>query len=312
MRAALIREFAAPPEVGEFAAPSPEAGQLAIDVELAALNPVDRLIASGTFAHGAPPLPYIPGREGIARLDDGSFAYFDMPVPPYGAIAEQALVPEGSLHTLPAGLDPGKALACGVAGMAAWFSLKKRAALQPGERVLILGAGGAVGQVGLAVARKLGAGKIVAGLRDPSKIQGEADAAVSVAGTRDEVAKAISDAFDGEGPDLVLDPVWGVPAEAATEAMAFGGRLVQLGQSAGTEATFVSTAVRNKCLHVMGHTNFSHSQEERAEALAEMFSWTAAGDIDVAYETLPLDRVAEAWERQAAAPGLKLTIDPRS
>jgi NADPH2:quinone reductase len=311
MKAAVIDSYEEPPAPAEFPDPVATDGQLSVEVELAAVNPVDLLIASGKFYAAQPPLPSVVGREGIARLADGGLAYFDSPVPPYGSIAEQTLLPADSLHHLPAGLEPGRALACGIAGLAAYLSLKVRARTAEGERVLILGAGGAVGQVGVVVARKLGASRVVAAARNPESLNVDADALVSVTGSRDEVADRIREAFGGEGPDVVLDPVWGVPAEAATEAMAFGGRLVQLGRAAGDTATFDSASVRGKCLQILGHTNFAHSAEEKGLALQEMFSWAATGDLDVPFEVLPLDRVGEAWERQAAAPGLKLTIDPR-
>lgn len=312
MKAAVIESYDAPPAPAEFANPISEAGNVAVDVELAAVNPVDLLIASGKFYAAQPPLPSVVGREGIAKLDDGSLAYFDSPVAPYGSIGERTLLPEGSWHLLPEGLEPGKALACGIAGLAAYLSLKLRADTQPGERVLILGAGGAVGQVGVVVAKKLGASRVVGATRNPESLNTTADESVSVIGTRDEVADRIRKAFGGEGPDVVLDPVWGVPAEAATEAMAFGGRLVQLGRAAGDTATFESATVRGKCLQILGHTNFAHSPEEKGSALQEMFSWAAEGDLSVPYEVLGLGQISEAWERQSAAPGLKLTINPRA
>lgn len=310
MRAAVIESYEAPPRASEFPDPVAAEGQVAVDVELAAVNPVDLLIASGKFYAAQPPLPSVVGREGIARLRDGGLAYFDSPVPPYGSIGERTLLPADSLVDLPDGLEPGKALACGIAGLAAYLSLKHRANTQAGERVLILGAGGAVGQVGVVVAKKLGASRVVAAARNPDALGTEPDERVSVVGSRDEVAERIRQAFDGEGPDVVLDPVWGVPAEAATEAMAFGGRLVQLGRAAGDTATFESATVRGKCLQILGHTNFAHSFDEKAAALTEMFSWASSGDLAVPYEVLALSQIGEAWERQAAAPGLKLTVDP--
>jgi len=315
MRAAIVTGFNKPPEAGEFDAPVAEAGQVVCDVEVAAVNPVDLLIASGKFYAAVPPLPSVVGREGIARLADGSLAYFDSPVPPYGSIAEQTLLLEGAWRKLPEGVDPGLALACGIAGLAAYLSLTARAQLTQGERVLILGAGGAVGQVGLVAARKLGAGRVVGAARGQRSLdratQLGADAVVALTGTRDEITAAILDAFGGEGPDVVVDPLWGVPAEAAVQAMAFGGRLVQLGRSAGDEATFDSAAIRGKCLQILGHTNFANSPEEKGTALDVMFGWARDGILDVAHEMLPLESIGAAWARQAEGPGLKLLINPR-
>ena len=316
MRAALVKNFDLPPEAGEFTAPQAGEGQVVCDVAMAALNPVDLLISSGRFYAAVPQLPSVVGREGIARLADGALVYFDSPLPPFGSMAQQTLLPEGSWRALPGGLEPGAALACGIAGLAAYLSLTARAGMKAGERVLILGAGGAVGQVGIVAARQLGAGRVVGAARGERSLERAtelgADAVVGLDGTRDEIAAAISGAFDGEGPDVVIDPLWGTPAEASVQAMAFGGRLVQLGRSAGDNATFDSAAIRGKCLQIIGHTNFANTPEEKGAALDVMFEWARSAVLDVAHEVLPLDSIGEAWQRQAAGPGLKLLIDPNA
>ena len=316
MKAAVITSFDEPPAAAEFAEPTGGDGQVACDVAVAAVNPVDLLIASGRFYAAVPELPSVAGREGIARFADGTLAYFDSPLPPFGSMAERTLLPEGSWRVLPEGLEPASALACGIAGLAAYLSLTARARMKAGERVLVLGAGGAVGQVGLVAARQLGAGRVVGAARGEASLQRAsdlgADATVSLTGSRDEIASSIAEAFDGEGPDVVIDPLWGTPAEAAVQSMAFAGRLVQLGRSAGDSATFDSAAIRGKCLQVLGHTNFANSPDEKGAALDVMFGWAREGVLDVKHEVLGLDSIAEAWTRQAAGPGLKLLIDPRA
>lgn len=316
VKAATVTSFDSPPTAAEFPDPVAQPGQVVCDVEVAAVNPVDLLIASGRFYAAVPPLPSVAGREGVVRLPDGSLGYFDSPIPPFGSMAERTLLAEGSWRVLPEGLAPAKALACGIAGLAAYLALTARARMKAGERVLILGAGGAVGQVGIVAARQLGAARVVGAARGEESLRRAldlgADATVSLAGTRDGIAAAIADAFDGEGPDVVVDPLWGTPAEAAVEAMAFGGRLVQLGRSAGDTATFDSAAIRGRCLQILGHTNFANTPEEKGSALDVMFGWARDGVLDVPHEVLGLDSIGEAWTRQAAGPGLKLLIDPRA
>ncbi len=315
MRAAVVTSFSRPPQPGEFAEPVAGESEQVVEVELAAVNPVDLLISSGKFYAAVPPLPSVVGREGIARMADGSLAYFDSPIPPYGSIAERTLLPAGATWRLPEGLAPEPALACGIAGLAAYLSLTHRAGLQPGEGVLILGAGGAVGQVGVVAAKLLGAGRVVAAARGERSLRKAeelgADATVSLKGSVAEVSAAIGEAFAGEGPNVVIDPLWGEPAEAAAQSMAFGGRLVQLGRSAGDTATFDSAAIRGRCLQLIGHTNFANTREEKGEALTTMFGWARDGLLQIDHEVLALDSIAEAWQRQAEGPGLKLLIDPR-
>lgn len=287
MRAAILREYGATPEVGDWAEPD---GELVVDVLAAGLNPIDLRIASGTLAARRPELPSVVGSEGVGRTPDGRRVYFNGP-----ALAERATAAEPV--EVPGGIGDAEAVAYGVAGLAAWLALDK-ARLQEGERVLVLGASGPVGLIALQLARLRGAGRVVAAAR--REVAG-ADAFVSLAG--DDVA------FDEEF-DVVIDPLWGAPAAAAIAALAFRGRLLQLGQSAGGEATLTSADIRFKELSILGHTNLAAPPEARAEALQDMWRHAAAGELTVDCETVPLTDVASAWARQAEAPGVKLVIIP--
>src|SRR3954469_6287987 len=126
MRAAILRWYGAPPEVGEFDDPQTRDGQEIVEVVAGGLNPVDIRIASGTFYGGRPPLPSVAGREGIGRRDDGSLVYFDQPVTPWGSFAGRAPIVSDSAIPLDADIDPGLAVAFGIAGLAAWLALDWR------------------------------------------------------------------------------------------------------------------------------------------------------------------------------------------
>jgi NADPH:quinone reductase-like Zn-dependent oxidoreductase len=102
------------------------------------------------------------GSDGVGRLEDGRRVYFDATVPPYGSMAERALVPSDALLDVADGVDDVVAAALGNTGLAAWLSLAWRAELRRGETVLVLGARGAVGSVAVQVAKTLGAGRVVA------------------------------------------------------------------------------------------------------------------------------------------------------
>lgn len=300
------------PSVGEPALPEPGEGQELVEVELAGLNPVDVWIASGSYFAGAPPLPYVIGREGIGRTAAGERVYFDGPVPPSGAAAERAVVASSSLLPVPEALDAGTAVACGIAGLAAWLALEWRAELRRGETVLVLGASGAVGRIAVQAARLLGAGRVVAAARDRgalAELEGSAaDATVRLDGTGD-LAGALRDACEG-GPDVIVDPLWGAPAAAAIDAAAQGARHVQLGSSAGATAQIASASVRGKSLRILGHYNFAAPAEVRAAAFARMLGHAERGELAVPVERMPLDRIADAWERQQGSPGVKLAIEP--
>jgi NADPH2:quinone reductase len=286
MRAAVLHEYGAVPEVGEFDEP---VGELVVDVLAAGLNPIDLRIASGTLPARRPELPCVVGSEGIGRTADGRRVYFTG-----ASLAERAAATEPV--EVPDGIDDAHAVAYGVAGLAAWLALDK-ARLVEGERVLVLGASGPVGSIAVQLAKLRGAGRVVAAAR---REVSDADAFVSLDG---EVA------FDEEF-DVVIDPLWGAPAEAAVKAMAFRGRLVQLGESAGREATFASADIRFKELQILGHTNFAAPADERARALQAMWRHAAAGELTVPSETVPLDDAGQAWRRMGEAPGVKLVVVP--
>jgi NADPH2:quinone reductase len=285
MRAAVLHEYGATPVVEDAAEPE---GELVVDVLAAGLNPIDLRIASGTLAGRRPDLPYVVGGEGVGRAADGRRVYFTGP-----ALAERAAASEPV--DVPDGVDDAEAVTYGIAGLAAYLALDK-ARVADGETVLVLGASGPVGSVAVQLAKLRGARVIAAARRE---VEG-ADQFISLAGRVPDFPEI----------DVVIDPLWGEPAMAAVKALKFHGRLVQLGQSAGAEATFPSADIRFKELQILGHTNFASPFAERAAALQAMWRHAAAGELSVDVERVALEDAASAWERQAGAPGAKLVIIP--
>jgi NADPH:quinone reductase-like Zn-dependent oxidoreductase len=314
MRAAVLTAYGEPPEVREFDDPpaSPDAGHAVVEVLAAGLNPVDLSMASGTFYGGSPPLPSVVGREGIGRTGDGRIVYFDRSVSPLGSFAERTLIELDPAYDVPEGLDPALAVAWGIAGLAAWLALEWRAELKEGETVLVLGAGGSVGQIAVQAAKLLGAGRVVAASRSAERLDRArelgADATVNPSET-DDVTAAIQEAAGG-GVDVTVDPVWGEPARHAIDASNPGARHVQLGQSAGAESTLASAPIRGRMLAILGHTNFAVPVEVKRAAYTRMAEHALAGELTVDLERVPLDEAPEAWERQRGGPHRKLVIVP--
>lgn len=316
MRAAVLRELGGLPAVEDW--PEPQAaggGQTVVQVLAAGLNPIDVSTGSGTFYGGSPDLPYVVGKEGVGRLGEGRAVYFGDSVAPFGAMAQRSLIDAGTAIDLPEGIEPTAALAFGIAGLAAWLALEWRGQLAHGETVLVLGASGVVGQVGIQAARLLGAAHVVAAARSPEGLRRAtelgADALVALDGSEDDLAEAFRRATRG-GADLVLDPLWGEPAVAALQATRPGGRLVNLGQAAGGTAEIASAAVRGGRRSILGHANFATPPEVRREAFLRMLDHSARGQLRIVVETFDLERVGEAWERQQSSPGRKLVVVPES
>jgi NADPH:quinone reductase len=111
---------------------------------------------------------------------------------------------------------------------------------------------------------------------------------------------------------VVLDPLFGQPFVAAVNAASFGARIVQIGASAGAEATVSSAAIRGKMLVVMGHSNFAAPVHVKAEAYARLAAAAAAGQIQVEVDALALDQVAGAWRRLEADSHRKIVLVPPS
>jgi NADPH:quinone reductase-like Zn-dependent oxidoreductase len=308
MRAAVVHEYGVP-RIDDFREPVAEGEQAAVEVLAAGVNPVDVAICAGRFYAGAPALPFVAGREGVGLLA-GRRVYFDRPVAPFGSMAERALIDPHAAWPVPDGLEPGLAVALGVSGLAAWLALSWRAEMKPGEHVLVLGASGLVGQIAVQAARLLGAARVVAAARsaealERARTQG-ADALVRIE-PGVELPRALAEAAEGR-IDVVVDPLFGGPFAAAVEAASFGARLVQLGASAGAQATLSSAAIRGKMLVIMGHTNFAAPPEVRACAYACMAEAAARGELTVEVEELPLEQVSEAWARVQASAHRKIVL----
>ncbi len=323
MPAAVIRRHAFPPEPGLWPMPHREKGQALVRVTAAPISPLDLLCASGTSYFGPPRLPYIPGVQGIGivmeadKLVPGQRIWFSCDAgmkPGDGSMALYCIIDESSALVLTDKVDDDLVAALGLSAIAAWMALTWRGHLQPGEQVLVLGASGAVGQVAVQAAKLLGAGRVVAASRDEAArtraFSLGADSVVDLSGNNvEEMSKRIAEAC--EGPlHLVIDPVWGLPAEAAVRVLASEGRLVNIGSTAGPGARFESAILRSRLHAILGYTNSSLTHEQKAEALAEILMHAAAGRCTVERETLPLARAADAWERQASTARRKLILIP--
>jgi NADPH:quinone reductase-like Zn-dependent oxidoreductase len=115
-------------------------------------------------------------------------------------------------------------------------------------------------------------------------------------------------AADGHA-DVVIDPVFGLPAAAAAAALGSGGRLVNIGGAAGDLAEFSSAVLRGRTIALLGYTNNAISADQRAEALTGVLALAASGDVRVGFETRPLTDCSSAW-RDAAGSGRRIVLRP--
>jgi NADPH:quinone reductase-like Zn-dependent oxidoreductase len=308
MRGLLLSDFSAAPTLrNDLDRPEPASADALINVESAAINPMDKLVAGGHYHLGHPPLPYIPGSEAVGRVAQSPDHLPGTPVwtgflsnlgvTRDGALAESVVVAAEDLVVLPEGVDSDVAVAVGVSGVPAWVALTRIAPVDRDDRVLVLGATGTLGSLAAQIARLRGAGRVVvAGRREPElqrAVDRGADASVLIALSR-ALAVRFREACGGDGPTVIIDPIWGEPAAAAIDAAAPGARFVQLGQSAGAVAPLRSTPIRGREMTITGWSG-GLSRPEIAEAYLELLDHVVTGNIEVDITRVPLSSAAEAW-----------------
>jgi len=310
IRAARIPAVGAPPSLDELE-DVPGAGDVEVEVSAFALNPIDVNVALGRFYGGTPPLPYVAGVEAVGRDASGRRVYLNgagIGISRDGVWAERVRVPSSAVHEVPADASDEVALGSGVSGLAGWLPVTWRVDVQPDDRVLVLGATGSVGRVAVQAAKHRGARVVGAGRRSELLDLVRALGA-EVAELSGDLETIYRNAFVGGGPTVVIDALWGEPLVAALAAAAPGVRVVNVGQSAGAEASIPSNSVRGKQAEIYGYSNYAVPPDVFARGYRELVEAAAAGQVRFdPIETYPVEHLGEAWERQAKGPGAKLIV----
>ena len=245
MHAAVVRQFDLPPRYESFDSPVPTGDHdELVEVLASGLHPRVRSQANGSHYTSTDELPLIPGIDGVGRRSDGSLVYFILPDTTYGAMAERTVIDARRSIPLPSEADPLLLAAAMNPAMSSWVALRQRISLQRGQSVLILGATGSAGQLAVQIAKHLGAGLLVAAGRGAARLAAMgglgADETIDLAADPEQVAHELAD--KAANVDVVLDYLWGKPAESAIMPLLTGrddrARLiswVQIGAVAGAE-----------------------------------------------------------------------------
>ena len=308
MRAALIESYGQTPSIADL--PEPESEGPRGTVVAAGINPIDRTISGGEYYSIRPKPPYTPGMEGVAQTSDGKLVYFGRPGDlKHGSLGEQTILDPEQCFELPDGTDPAQAIACGIAGLAAWMSIKTRGQLQPGERVAVTGATGVAGRIAVQAAKLLGAGHVVAIGRNEeelAKLEPWVDDVVCFKGPmyiHEVELKRLG------GHDLTIDFTWGPLAMSAMNAHRTGGRLVQVGSASQPGLGITAPDVRGNEWSILGFSIFNQPLEDRRREYLELLGHVTEGRIEVATREIGLDDVPAAWDAQAAgSPHAKTVV----
>jgi NADPH2:quinone reductase len=307
MRAVVCTELG-PPErltVTEHEAPIASPGRVVVDVRAAGVNYVDALFVAGEYQI-KPPLPFVPGSEvagvvaevgeGVTEVAVGDRVLVSCGL---GGYAEQVGAGAGQVTRIPDGLDFERAATFTQSYCTALFALRERAAMTPGESLLVLGAGGGVGQAAIDVGVALGLDVIGAASTPDKRDAALAMGARAVIDTATEDLKARTrELTDGAGVDLVLDPVGGDLAEPALRTLAYRGRYLVIGFAGGSIPRLPLNQVLLKNRAVVGVDwgawGMAHAHENQA-LLEELLHRVDAGTLHPsAPTTFPFDDVAGA------------------
>lgn len=297
--------------------PEPERGPGESLVRLLAggLNPVDLAIASGRFYLPVPTPPYVAGAEAVGevvesdRFAAGTRVWGLLRT---GAFAETFVAPDAALLEVPEGPSDEQAVAAGIAGLAGWMATVDRGGCRGGERVLVLGARGVVGQVAVAAARACGAARIVGVVRTSGDGQAVLDAGAHgwVTSEPERLEERIEDRMQGT-TDLAVDTLWGEPGRAAVRSLGLHGRSVQVGNAAGASVELPAGPLRARRIDIRGFSVFNEEPANIATAYARLCSLLASGELALGIERVPFHEAPTAWERQGSGTGgSKLVLTP--
>lgn len=319
MRAFQLSRIGIPPTLTDIPVPDPGPGEVRLKIAACALNFADLLQQEGKYQEH-PALPYTLGMElagvvtalgpGMQGPAIGSrVAVFGT----HGGLAEQGCFPAERCLPLPEAVGFEQAAALQIAYGTGHLALERKARLQPGETLLVLGAAGGVGLAAVEIGKRMGA-RVIASARGPERLEIARQAGADI--TIDSDAPDLRGALKAlGGVDLVYDPVGG---EAFTEALRETrpeGRLLCIGFAGGTVPQIPANLLLVKNLSVIGlywGGYLSFAPAALTESLGTLMGWLAEGAITPhVSHRLPLERVAEGMEllRSRQATG-KVVILP--
>ncbi|HEU5274852.1 MAG TPA: NADPH:quinone oxidoreductase family protein [Xanthobacteraceae bacterium] len=312
MRAVIVREFG-PLEtaaaIGDFPTPAPGPQDVLLEIHATAANFVDLLVIGGKYQF-LPERPFVPGKlpagvvaevgAAVTTLEPGDRV---LAMAEQGGYGEFVAVPAAQCFRLPDRMSFVDAAAMALAFDTAWFALRDRARLQPGDTVLVLGATGGVGLAAVQLAKTMGA-KVLAGVSSKGKATiahaAGADAVIdlSLPDLREGLRAQVYAITDNRGADIVLDPLGGDIFDAALRAVAWRGRVVVIGFAAGRIPTIKANYLLLKNIEMSGLqiSDYRKRMPERmAACFKEIFALYEAGKVKPGPTTVvPIDKFASA------------------
>jgi NADPH2:quinone reductase len=292
--------------VGEIPDPEPGTGTLLVEVEAVTVNFADTLMVKGEYQVHPDP-PFAPGYElaGTVQVanEAAGFAPGDRVCgfSPFGGMAEKVVVAARNAAHLPGSIDVdvGSTLPAGYG--TSYHALVDRARLRDGETLLVLGASGGVGMAAVQIGSVLGA-RVLAAVSSEEKALAATRAGAHAVIRYDQtpIREAIDTLTDGDGVDVVFDPVGGDTTEQVLRSTKWNGRLLVVGFAAGEIPRIPLNLPLLKGNSLVGvfWGRFTQEEPERHEAnFATIVDWTANGRIEpIIQRTFSLDEGAQALQ----------------
>jgi NADPH2:quinone reductase len=293
MKAVRVHAFGASPRVEALAEPRGTPGRSLVRMRAAGVGHIDRTVWSGQFLRH-PPLPYVPGVEaaGIVIESDafapGTRVWLrgaGLGTREDGTWRETIDASDDALGVLPDALPFALGAAFFSPCTSAWVALHEIGRLQRGERVLVSGASGAVGQIAVQLA--LDAGAQVLGV-----VSDAAQAARLPAGAQPLVLERVAPASEA---DLLIDTVGGAPLAALLPAIVPGGRAVLVGYTAGNELALDLPRFLQRDVALLPLNMFRREAAGRA-AVPELLARLGNGRLRIEVSEFPLAEAARAMQ----------------
>jgi len=309
VKAVVCREHGLPDKL-DFTSewPVAELGEndVLVSVKAAGLNFPDVLIIQGKYQF-QPEMPFVPGGEcagvvaaigsGVTRWKVGDEV---IQMGTSGAFAEQVVVNEHALLPKPAALSMTEAAGIGITYFTSYHALVQRAAIKPGETLLVLGAAGGVGSTAVELGKALGA-KVIAAASSDEKLelckQLGADEVINY--STEDLKARIKTVTEGRGVDVVYDPVGGDFSEAAVRSMAWNGRFLVIGFASGPIPKIPLNLTLLKGCSIVGvfwGRFMGEEPQEHQANVAKLWQWFEEGKIKpVVTDVFPIEEYASGY-----------------
>jgi len=298
MRGIQITQFGGPEllTVTDLPDPQPAAGEQVLDVLASGVNYADTHQTEDSYL-SRQTLPLIPGGEVVVRGPDGARL---VGLVGGGGYADKIAVNPARLFPVPDGVSDGAALTSLVQGATAWHLLRTSTHLAPGETVVVHAGGGGVGTIAIQLAKRWGAGRVIATASSEQKRQLALDlgADIAIDSTTDDMRSALREANDGNGVDVVLEMTGGHVFDQSLAALAPLGRLAVFGMASRALPSPVEPGtLMARSTAVIGFWLVHVAQRPAmlAEAVTDLLGLIAAGELrPVIGRTYPLEHAADA------------------